>query len=76
MVARVIGTEIFKDNPAINEIDQVEHDYTEIIISSDDYKQNSEEEKEKEAYDDWISGLKKDVYIDEAMSIINDEISK
>ncbi len=56
--------------------DQVEHDYTEIIISSDDYKQNSEEEKEKEAYDDWISGLKKDVYIDEAMSIINDEISK
>ena len=54
-------TKLFRDN-------EIEHDYIEVLGSSD----VPDDETARAAHDEWISGLRKDIYIDEAMSILDD----
>ncbi|MCD4829091.1 MAG: carboxy terminal-processing peptidase [Candidatus Cloacimonetes bacterium] len=51
----------FRDN-------QIEHDYITVL----DNGEQIDDEAAQETYDNWVAALRKDIYIDEAMSILDD----
>lgn len=49
-----------------------EHDYLDIINPNIDDNVENQDSAKQDDFNNWTSNLKKDIYIDEAMSIIND----